>query len=99
MSVESLLSLFTPVLVVGSGISGLDTALKLAEAGIRVLLVTKSSLAENNSRYAQGGIAAVLPENNQDSLDMHLEDTLLAGAGLCEEAVARSILAEGFEAI
>lgn len=88
-----------PVLVIGSGISGLFTVLKLAEAGIRVLLMTKSQLAENNSRYAQGGIAAVLPDNLDDSLELHVQDTLRAGAGLCDEVAVRSILAEGCLAI
>ncbi len=88
-----------PVLVIGSGISGLFTALKLAEAGIRVLIVTKNALSENNSRYAQGGIAAVLPGNEEDSLALHVEDTLEAGAGLCDESIVRSILGDGFEAI
>ncbi len=89
----------TRALVIGSGISGLFTALKLSEAGVSVLLVTKSSLADNNSRYAQGGIAAVLPSNPMDSLELHVKDTLRAGAGLCDEVVVRSILSEGYLAI
>ncbi|WP_303673253.1 L-aspartate oxidase [Vampirovibrio chlorellavorus] len=86
-------------LVVGTGISGLFTALKLAEAGVDTLLITKSALDESNSRYAQGGIAAVLPSNPDDSLDLHLQDTIRAGAGLCNEQSARSILAEGYASI
>lgn len=92
-------SIQTDVLIIGSGISGLYTALKLSKAGRQVLLVTKSALAENNSRYAQGGIAVVLPENTQDSLEQHVQDTLRAGAGLCDEAIVRAILAEGYPAI
>ena len=88
-----------PVLVVGSGISGLYTALKLANSGVNVLLVSKNALTENNSRYAQGGIAAVLPENTEDSQELHIQDTLVAGAGLCNEAVVREILAGGHVAI
>lgn len=88
-----------PVLVIGSGISGLFTALKIAEQGVKVLLVTKSGLADNNSRYAQGGIAAVIPGNVDDSIELHVQDTLRAGAGLCQEDVARSILTDGFPAI
>ncbi len=86
-------------LVVGTGISGLFTALKLAGAGVQTLLITKSALDESNSRYAQGGIAAVLPSNPDDSLDLHLQDTIRAGAGLCNEPSARSILAEGYASI
>ncbi len=88
-----------PAVVIGTGISGLFTALKLAEYGISTLLLTKSSLDEGSSRYAQGGIAAVLPDNTGDSLELHVQDTLQAGAGLCEETAVRSILSEGYAAI
>jgi L-aspartate oxidase len=89
----------THVLIIGTGIAGLFTALKLADAGLAVCLVTKTSLAESNSRYAQGGIAAVLPQNLEDSLDLHVADTMRAGAGLCDAQVVRDILAQGAEAI
>lgn len=85
--------------VVGTGISGLFTALKLSSQGIKTMLVTKSALDESNSRYAQGGIAAVLPNNPGDSLELHLQDTIRAGAGLCNETASRSILSEGYPAI
>jgi L-aspartate oxidase len=88
-----------PALVIGTGISGLFTALKLSSQGVRTLLITKSALDESNSRYAQGGIAAVLPSNPNDSLELHLQDTIRAGAGLCNEAAAKSILSEGYPAI
>lgn len=88
-----------PVLVIGTGISGLYTALKLASYKIQTLLVTKSTLEESNSRYAQGGIATVLPDNHSDSVELHVKDTLAAGAGLCNEAATRSILSEGYTAI
>jgi L-aspartate oxidase len=79
-------------LVVGSGIAGLCFALKVAHRG-RVAIVTKKHRAESNTNYAQGGIAAVTSKD--DSVEMHLRDTLVAGAGLCKEAVARTILSEG----
>lgn len=85
--------------MVGSGISGLFCALKLADAGHRVVIVTKNALTENNSRYAQGGIAAVLPDNDGDTLQAHLEDTLTAGAGLCEPERVEAILQAGHQAI
>jgi L-aspartate oxidase len=88
-----------PAVVIGTGISGLFTALKLASQGIQTLLLTKSRLDDSNSRYAQGGIAAVLPNNPDDSLELHLQDTIRAGAGLCNEAASRSILSEGYPAI
>ncbi len=79
-------------LVIGSGIAGLSFALKAAAEG-SVTVITKSTAAECNTAYAQGGIACVTSE--EDSFDLHLKDTLVAGAGLCDEAVSRQIVMEG----
>ena len=79
-------------LVLGSGIAGLFFALKAAPRG-KVAIVTKKSSAESNTNYAQGGIAAVT--SKEDSVEMHVRDTLRAGAGLCREEVVRSIISEG----
>ena len=79
-------------LVLGSGIAGLSFALKVAPLG-RVAIVTKKSSAESNTNYAQGGIAAVT--SKEDSVEMHVRDTLAAGAGLCHEDVVRTIVQEG----
>ena len=79
-------------LVVGSGIAGLFFALKMAPHG-RVAIVTKKDRAESNTNYAQGGVAAVI--SKEDSFEMHVQDTLQAGAGLCNEAVVRTIVQEG----
>src|SRR5581483_1561192 len=79
-------------LVLGSGIVGLSFALKAARLG-RVAIVTKKSSADSNTNYAQGGIAAVT--SKEDSVEMHVRDTLTAGAGLCHEDVVRAIVAEG----
>lgn len=71
--------------VVGSGISGLYTALGMnrnLELADNILLVTKSELGESNSRYAQGGMVGVMSENKEDSIASHVSDTLIAGAGL-----------------
>lgn len=81
-----------PVLVIGSGIAGLSAALHLASSS-RVILLAKSEIAEGNTRYAQGGIASVWSKN--DSLEEHLADTLLAGAGLCREPIAKICVEEG----
>jgi len=80
------------IVVVGSGIAGLTTALKARRAG-RVLLVTKTVLDAGSTRWAQGGIAAALGPG--DSPDQHLTDTLVAGAGLCDEAAVRVLVTEG----
>jgi L-aspartate oxidase len=79
-------------LVLGSGIAGLSYALKVAPHG-RVAIVTKKDRAESNTNYAQGGIAAVT--SKEDSVELHVRDTLQAGAGLCKEKVVRTIIAEG----
>ena len=79
-------------LVLGSGIAGLCYALKVAPHG-RVAIVTKKDRAESNTNYAQGGIAAVT--SKEDSVELHVRDTLEAGAGLCKEKVVRTIVEEG----
>src|ERR1700720_1108401 len=79
-------------LVLGSGIAGLSFALKVAPRG-RVAIVTKKNRAESNTNYAQGGIGAVT--SKEDSFELHVRDTLEAGAGLCKEAVVRTIIEEG----
>ena len=79
-------------LVLGSGIAGLSYALKVARRG-RVAIVTKKNSAESNTNYAQGGIAAVT--SKEDSFELHVRDTLEAGAGLCKETVVRQIISEG----
>ncbi|MET4638179.1 L-aspartate oxidase [Mycetocola sp. 2940] len=80
------------VIVVGSGIAGLTTALSAA-AHHEVVLVTKSTLGQSNTRYAQGGIAGVMFA--EDSVEAHIIDTLAAGAGLCDEEAVRVLCTEG----
>ncbi|RQD76779.1 MAG: L-aspartate oxidase [Halanaerobium sp. MSAO_Bac5] len=83
-------------LVIGSGIAGLYTALQLSEFG-KVEIVTKENIAESNSHYAQGGIAAVT--SVFDSFELHIEDTLKAGAGLCRREAVELMVKEGPERI
>ena len=73
--------------IIGSGISGLYTALKLNELNpeSKILLITKDKFGESNSYYAQGGMVAVLHSNKNDSVECHVKDTLVAGAGLSEK--------------
>jgi L-aspartate oxidase len=78
--------------VIGSGIAGLSLALKAAELG-KVAVITKRAGGESNTAYAQGGIASVT--SPEDSFELHVRDTLEAGAGLCDEAAVRSIVTDG----
>lgn len=79
-------------LVVGSGIAGLSFALKVAEHG-KVILLSKANVEETNTVYAQGGIAAVTYE--PDTIEKHINDTIICGDGLCNEEVVRMVISEG----
>ncbi|MDR1226855.1 MAG: L-aspartate oxidase [Prevotellaceae bacterium] len=83
-------------LVIGSGAAGLNFALKVAEYGT-VTLITKSALDESNTNYAQGGISAVTYP--PDTFDKHIQDTLICGAGLCNEEVVRMMVTSAPEQI
>jgi len=82
----------TDFIVVGAGIAGLRASVELAAAG-RVLCLAKCEVTESNTQYAQGGIAAALSDD--DEVRLHLEDTLKAGDGLCNEEAARILVEEG----
>ncbi len=82
------------VIIVGSGIAGLYAAIKLSESmnlPDGILILTKSQLSESNSRYAQGGIVGVLPENKLDSVSLHVADTIKAGCGLSDFNVVKFV--------
>lgn len=83
----------TDFLVIGSGIAGLFYALKVADKG-KVIIVTKDKKEESNTRYAQGGIAVVWDMFN-DSTEKHIQDTIIAGAGLNDEKVVRMVISQG----
>ncbi|PSJ24681.1 L-aspartate oxidase [Streptosporangium nondiastaticum] len=85
------------VVVVGSGVAGLTVALRCAAAGAHVTVVTKALLDDGSTRWAQGGIAAALGEG--DTPEQHLDDTLVAGAGLCDEEAVRTLVTEGPDAV
>jgi L-aspartate oxidase len=82
----------TDVIVIGAGIAGLFTAIKASETK-KVLMITKKSLLDSNTRYAQGGIAAVI--SDEDSPEYHMQDTLIAGAGLCSHDAVDVLVHEG----
>lgn len=83
-------------LVLGSGIAGLSYALKVAEHG-KVCILTKKGTSDSSTKYAQGGIAAVM--YSPDSYDKHIQDTITAGAGVCDEKAVRITITEGTERV
>ena len=84
------------ILIIGSGLAGLTMALQVADTK-RVCIVSKREVSDNASSWAQGGIAAVL--NNEDSIEEHIQDTLVAGAGLCDTEVTRLVATKARESI
>jgi L-aspartate oxidase len=84
-------------IVLGSGVAGLSCALRLAENGGSVAIITKRNLDECNTKYAQGGIACVI--HDEDSFDQHVEDSLMAGDNLCHEDIVRKIVEAGPQAV
>src|SRR5262245_28261203 len=83
--------LFTDLLVIGAGIAGLRAALEAPDT-LDVLVVTKDEIAQSSSSWAQGGIAGVL--SPEDRFENHIEDTLVAGAGLCDQAIVEMVVRE-----
>lgn len=83
----------TDLVVVGSGVAGLAAARDAARTGLRVTIVTKGRLTEGSTTWAQGGVAAAI--GFEDSPEEHLRDTLVAGAGLCDEDAVRTLVTEG----
>ncbi|MGO4629665.1 L-aspartate oxidase [Streptomyces sp. 2RAF24] len=86
-------SIDADVVVVGSGVAGLTAALRCTAAGLRTVVVTKALLDDGSTRWAQGGIAAALGDG--DTPEQHLDDTLVAGAGLCDAQAVRALVTEG----
>ena len=83
-------------LIIGSGIAGLSYALKVAQYG-SVCMITKANEDESNTKYAQGGIAAVM--YGPDSFEKHIQDTLIAGDGMCDEEIVRMVITESTERV
>ena len=84
------------VLIIGTGLAGLTLALQVADQK-KVCIVSKRTMQDSASSWAQGGIATVL--NSDDSIDQHVEDTLIAGAGLCDADITRMVTEHGREAV
>ena len=87
------MSMSTDFIVIGSGVAGLRAAIALAEAGADVTVLTKDKASESNTEYAQGGVAVVLSDD--DNAELHEGDTLVAGAGLCDERAVETLVTEG----
>lgn len=86
----------TDYLIIGSGVAGLTFAIRIADRfpNKKVTIVTKASADESNTKYAQGGIAIVI-DKDEDSYQKHIQDTLICGDGLCDEAVVKMVVTEG----
>ncbi|MCY7375643.1 MAG: L-aspartate oxidase [Pyrinomonadaceae bacterium] len=87
------MSLETDYIVIGSGVAGLRASIELARTGARVTVLTKDKANESNTEYAQGGVAVVLSDD--DNAELHEEDTLIAGAGLCDTKAVETLVADG----
>jgi L-aspartate oxidase len=87
------MSLETDFIVIGSGVAGLRASIALAESGARLTVLTKDKASESNTEYAQGGVAVVLSDD--DDAELHEEDTLVAGAGLCDVEAVETLVTEG----
>ena len=83
----------TDFIVIGSGIAGLRASIELAKTGANVTVLTKSKASDSNTEWAQGGVAVVLSDD--DDAELHEEDTLVAGAGLCDEKAVAALVNEG----
>src|ERR1700751_2839521 len=83
------------VAIIGGGIAGLSVALRLPDH-LRVALFTKGQIGESNTRYAQGGLSVALGAD--DSPELHFQDTIVAGAGLCDEEAVRLLVERGPDA-
>ena len=95
-NLKSLPMIHAKFLVIGSGSAGMRAAIEASQHG-DVLLVTKGKFTESNSRYAQGGIAVAMNQN--DTVDCHVEDTLKAGNGLCNEEAVKIMVEEGIDRV
>jgi len=82
------------IVIIGSGIAGLFAALRLADAGHAVTVITKQRPIDSSTNWAQGGIAAILDKTDGAGLESHIKDTLVSGDGLCDENVVRRVIEE-----
>ena len=86
-------------MIIGSGIAGLFCALRCARAGCSVAIVTKDKPTDSSTNWAQGGIAAILDKTNEKGIELHIQDTLKSGAGLCDEDIVKLVVEEAGDRI
>ena len=89
----------TRIAIIGSGIAGLFSALKLANNGHYITIITKQRVKDSSTNWAQGGIAGILDKTNSEGKEAHIRDTLQSGDGLCNEAVVRDVIEQAAECI
>ncbi len=87
------------IAIIGSGIAGLFSALKLANNDHKVVIITKQRVKDSSTNWAQGGIAGILDKTNSGAKDAHIQDTLQAGDGLCNETVVRDVIERAADCI
>ena len=93
------MSYYFDTLIIGSGISGLNLARKLAQAGQSVFICSKEAVTEGSSKYAQGGVAVVSPWNPEDKLESHIQDTVRSGKGLARLEVVEKVLSSAWKRV
>lgn len=89
----------TRIAIIGSGIAGLFSALKLANSGHYITIITKQRVKDSSTNWAQGGIAGILDKTNSKGKEAHIKDTLKSGDGLCSEAVVRDVIEQAADCI
>ena len=89
----------TRIAIIGSGIAGLFSALKLANSGHYITIITKQRVKDSSTNWAQGGIAGILDKTNSEGKEAHIRDTLQSGDGLCNEAVVRDVIEQAADCI
>ena len=89
----------TNIAIIGSGIAGLFSAIKLANNGHYITIITKQRVKDSSTNWAQGGIAGILDKTNSLGKEAHIKDTLRSGDGLCNETVVREVIEQAADCI
>ena len=87
------------ITIIGSGIAGLFAALKIANSGHEVTIITKLRVKDSSTNWAQGGIAGILDKTDASGIESHIKDTLMSGDGLCDERIVRTVIESAADCI